>query len=256
MLVGIAMMVLTAGACGGANRPKHATSAPTFLSPAGHSYLSTAVAGHKLADGTRITLTFDAKDGLTVNAGCNTIGGKYRLDGTSLVTDQLSMTEMGCDAPREAQDRWVSQLLSARPTLTLNGTTLRLAAGSTAVTLVDRTIAEPDKPLVGPTWIVDTILEADVASSVPAGTTATVRFPTPTSIEVFDGCNHSTGTVVIRGGVFTVSDLLSPTAAKCTSPPAIAITGVFTPSVSFSISGNRLTLIGAHTEGLGLHAQG
>jgi hypothetical protein len=57
-----------------------------------------------LVPGTQVRLTFGADDAIGVNAGCNTMGGSYRVEGSSLRVDGGAMTEMACDEPRMQQD--------------------------------------------------------------------------------------------------------------------------------------------------------
>ena len=79
-----------------------ATSPPPFD---GTEWLSTAVtedgADRPLVDGTRIRLSFTDGE-LAASAGCNTMGGAYRIEEGLLVVEGGGMTEMGCDerAPR------------------------------------------------------------------------------------------------------------------------------------------------------------
>jgi heat shock protein HslJ len=85
---------------------------------ADREFLSTAVvdggAALALAPGTRIRLTFQATD-LGVSAGCNHIGGSYRIDGGRLVFEGVAMTDMGCDAQRDRQDQWLIAFLTSKP---------------------------------------------------------------------------------------------------------------------------------------------
>ena len=109
-LLSLVVLPVLAGCGGDSDTPSTAptttttpsTSATTNLD--GKTYVSTAVTGHKLVRNTRVTLTFQDDD-LSLNAGCNTLGGGYQLDGDQLVTEQLGGTEMGCDNPRHEQDQ-------------------------------------------------------------------------------------------------------------------------------------------------------
>src|SRR5262245_63953243 len=47
------------------------------------------------------------------------------------------------------------------------GDKLTLTSGTTVVSLQDREVAEPDLPLTGTTWTVDTLLAGGAASSIP-----------------------------------------------------------------------------------------
>ena len=167
----------------------------------GREFLSTSVldSGRErpLVAGTRMRLSF--QDGrLGASAGCNLMGGEYRLDGGRLVLAAAAMTEMGCDPERHAQDDWLFRLLSARPAVALAGDELRLDAGDIVIRLIDREVAEPDLPLVGPTWTVEAIVSGDVVSSVPGGVVATLRFGPDGRVEIDTACN--------QGGARVASD--------------------------------------------------
>ena len=129
-------------------------------SVAGRTFLSTGVtvagAPRSLETGTRIRLVFGANGDFGAQAGCNTMGGTYRIDGATLRIENAGITEMGCDAKLMAQDDWLFELLGSGLTATLSGNDLTLQAGDSILRFLDREIAEPDLPLVGPTWTVTT----------------------------------------------------------------------------------------------------
>ena len=136
----------------------------------GKTYLSTAVKGASLVPGTRIRLSF--KDGtLSASGGCNSMGGTYTITGGRLTTTQMVTTDMGCEQPRMQQDQWLAALLSGS-TISLAGDTLTLDDGTIQLTLQDREVADPDRPIEGTNWILDGIRTGDAVSSVPAGVTA------------------------------------------------------------------------------------
>ena len=100
--------------------------------------------------GTHVRLSF--KDGrVGINAGCNSMSGAYQIVDGRLVTGNMAATEMGCEAPLMAQDRWVGAFIGGA-TLTLAGDTLTLRNGDTTMTLKDRAVADPGRPLEGTRW--------------------------------------------------------------------------------------------------------
>src|SRR5215210_7567338 len=128
-----------------------------------------------LVQATTIRLAF--QDGtLTASGGCNVISGNYSVEDGELVFSGASMTEMGCEQNRMAQDDWLIGILGSRPLLALDGDDLVLSADTTTITLLDRETAEPDQPLAGPTWLLTSIISGDAVSSVPAGVVATLTF--------------------------------------------------------------------------------
>lgn len=70
------------------------------------------------------TLTFD-NGRLGANAGCNGMGGPWRVEGGRLIAGPLISTQMFCEG-RMDQERAVSALLSSGPTLTISGDMMTL----------------------------------------------------------------------------------------------------------------------------------
>lgn len=172
----------------------------------GREFLSVAVTdggvARPLVAGTQIRLTF-GPDTLGAQAGCNQIGGAYRLDGGRLIFEGAGMTEMGCDPARHAQDDWLVAFLAATPTAQLTVDELVLTAGTTVIRLQDRRVADPDRPLVGPTWVVVALIGpggADGAvSSIPDGIVASLKFSADGTVEVRTGCNDGSGRWALDG---------------------------------------------------------
>jgi heat shock protein HslJ len=223
----------------------------------GREFLSTSVtedgAPMALVAGTRIRLAFT--DGqLAASAGCNSIGGDYRIEDGVLVFEGGGMTEMGCDPDRSAQDEWLVALLGSRPTAVLDGADLVLTSGATSVALTDREVAEPDLPLTGTTWTVDTIITGDAASSVPVGAVATFTFSADGRVEVRTGCNTGSGTYEanddqLRFTGVAVTEMACDGAAGALEAAVLPILGA--DAVQYTIDASRLTLQ-AGDDGLGL----
>jgi heat shock protein HslJ len=178
----------------------------------GTEWLSTAVtedgADRPLVDGTRIRLGFT--DGqLSASAGCNTMGGPYRIDDGLLVVEGGGMTEMGCDEERHAQDDWLFEFLGSPPAIAQEGPKLTLTSGDVVIALEDREVAEPDLPLTGTTWTVDTILSGDAASSVPEDLVATLLFHQNGIVEIATGCSPGEGTYDVTNGSLRIRDILT-----------------------------------------------
>jgi len=234
----LAIVVLLAG-CAGA----------TADGLAGRTFISTAVtdaAGPRaLVPGTQIRLTFADDGTLGVNAGCNAMGATYTVDGAVLRIEGGAMTEMGCDPERHAQDDWVFAFLGSGPTVTLAGNDLTLAAGSTSIRFVDREFAEPDQPLVGPTWTVVSIVAGDAVSSIPDGVVATLRFAPDGRVEVASGCNQGGGRYAVDGAALRFFDV-ALTEMACSGAAgemdAAVIAVLRSDAVSQAIEASTLTL--------------
>jgi heat shock protein HslJ len=186
----------------------------------GREFLSTSIAvdglTRDLVRGTVIRLGF-ADGRLSANAGCNTYGATYRLEGDVLAVTDASTTEMGCDADHQAQDAWLFALIGAQPGITVNGDELVLSEGDTTVAFLDRTVAEPDLPLIGPIWTVTMILTADAAASVPEDVAATLAFSDSGQVFVNTGCNTGSGSVEVLSTTLRLGDIVLSQAA-CTGP--------------------------------------
>jgi heat shock protein HslJ len=113
----------------------------TFDDLIGKSYVSTAVTGHELVDGTEVNLTFiDGR--ISALAGCNTQNGDASLDGDTLVVERLASTMMACEDPLMAQDEWLAGFLEGGPQVALDGAQLTLTAGDEVIELEEQQPAD------------------------------------------------------------------------------------------------------------------
>ncbi|MBA2532464.1 MAG: META domain-containing protein [Nocardioidaceae bacterium] len=243
------LLALTVGVlagCGG----ESSAGAGDESSVDGRTFLSTSVTPRSLVAGTRIRLTFDG-DSLGADAGCNSLLGQVRVDGGRLVTDgSIGMTEMGCDQPLMDQDAWLAELLGSGPELRLNGDDLTLrAADGTVVELVDRRVADPDRPLAGTKWVLDGIIEGagpdGAVSSVPQDVTATLRISADGQLTLTTGCNTGSGSVDIGDGVLRL-DWTYLTEMDCAGDrmrvEQAVQTALSQDEIAYSIEADRLTL--------------
>lgn len=256
--LGLATLTLALVACTQAHgAPPTPTPASPTPSPApsappvgldGRQFLSTAVtadgAPFALVAGTRVRITFFANGSLSAQAGCNTIGGDYTVDGNRLIFSGGSMTEMGCDAARSAQDNWLAAVFGSGLTFALNGNDLTLTSGTTVITLLDREVAEPDQPLTGVVWTLSSFITGDVASSVPIGINATIAFADDGTFQLHDGCNSGGGRYVVDGDTIrlsevAVTEMACAGAAGQVEQAVLAVIGA--ASITFAIDANSLT---------------
>lgn len=178
---------------------------------AGRKFLSDSVRvggnDRPLVPSTRISLSFDADGNIGASAGCNQFGGPYEIEGDRLVVGDMAGTEMGCDEPRHLQDQWLVEVLGSEPTFLLDGDRLTLTSGSTVISLLDREVADPDRSLSGTTWVLDTLLHADVATSAPAVAPASIVFAGDGTFEVETGCNSGGGEYTVAADRLTITSL-------------------------------------------------
>lgn len=228
---------------------------------AGRTFLSTAVtedgAPRDLVPDSRIRLTF-ADGEVTATAGCNTLGGSYVLRDGVLEVGELRMTQMGCPDPLAEQDRWLADLLARRPSAVVAADELTLTAGTTRIVLLDRRVAEPDRPLVGTEWVVESLISDQSVSSVPGEARASITFHDDGTVSVQPGCNTGGGRFVTEGTTLTITQIIL-TRMACIDERDDLETAVLAvleaPELDVRIDADSLTLM-AGERGLQLRAVG
>lgn len=153
----------------------------------------------------KVRLAFETGGRLAASGGCNSMGGRYRVESGQLVVDELAQTEMACDGPLMDQEVWLGELLQARPEITVDGDRLVLAAPDRILELRDHSVAEPDRPVRGTTWELDGIVRGETVSSVPAGTGAVVTFDDTSVRYAVEGCNSGSGAARIDEEARTIT---------------------------------------------------
>ncbi|HEU5449007.1 MAG TPA: META domain-containing protein [Acidimicrobiia bacterium] len=262
-------LFLAAGACGQERIPQagaaDSTSTSTGGEPWGRMFLSTSVTENgqpkPLVEGTRITLNFfDDGHRLGAQAGCNQMGGPASFQGGRLVVNNMATTEMGCDPPRHAQDEWLARFLTSKPSWVRSGSTLTLDNSSVRVVLEDREVADPDRPLRGTKWVVDTIVEREAASSVPAGVEAYLTFEDGKSFRGNTGCNGMGGNSVVdeANSTITFSEVITTKMACDDDRMRVerAVLATLDGDVRYQIDADVLRLDGPGGRGLRLQAAG
>ena len=259
------LLALALSACGRGELNQAGADADTGGDePWGRTFLSTSVTEHgrpkPLVDGTRITLSF-FEDGhrLGAQAGCNQMGGTASFDGGRLVVGDLATTEMGCDPPRHAQDEWLARFLTSRPEWSREGSTLTLDNGTARIVLEDRETADPDRPLLGTKWVVDTIVDGETASSVPAGVEAFLTFEDSNRFGGNTGCNGMGGNSVVHEDTSTItfSEVITTKMACDDDRMRLerAVLATLDGDVAYRIDADVLRLDGPGGHGLRLRAQ-
>jgi heat shock protein HslJ len=158
------------------------------------------------------------------------------------------MTEMAClDNGVMDQEQVFSQALPLVTVYQVEGDRLTLASGDGAVeiTAVDREVAIPDAALDGTTWIADTIIVGEGASSMLAGTEVTMTMDVAAGdVHGKAGCNTFGGSVAVDGDTVVIGDLaLTRMACKGdVMDQESLVVDILQAAARYSIDGNRLTI--------------
>ena len=200
--------------------------------------------------GGRATLTVG--DGAVSGTSyCNEYFGGYRLDGEQFAVDGLGGTERGCEpALMTAETAYLEALGAVERAGSHDG--YLVLSGPDDVTLRFRPVAPvPTSDLTGTDWVLETLLDGEVASST-TGAPATLRLATDGTLTASTGCRDATASWQLDGDAVRVSGFaVGP--GDC--PPDVAgqddqVTGVLSGPFQVAVAGSSLTVTGA--DGLGL----
>lgn len=257
LALSILAVILAATGCGDQRQPA-AASADSLDD---RTFLSTKVLEgseeRELVDGSRIRLAF-TEDGLSANAGCNTMHGDTRVDGDRLQIDGMGGTEMGCEQELMKQDEWLQDFLTGGPTWRLAGDALVLSTGDTEIHLVDRKVADPDRPLEGTAWVVSELIDGSsgdgTVSSMPEGVRAHLKFGDDGRATGNAGCNTFTARFTRQGPQLAFSELTATRKACAGDADKVerAVFEVLESKVDFEIEADKLTLSAPSGKGIGL----
>jgi heat shock protein HslJ len=207
-------------------------------------FLLESADGYTPVPNTTISVSFDA-DGFGFSAGCNGHFGDYTLCGARLCIEGLGSTEIGCDQERSTQDSWLATFFTSEPAIDLSGAELTFTGDVATLVFLDREVANPDRPLTGRTWTVDTFIDGDAASNLALEISPTLDFSDDGTLSVFSGCNDVVFDYDLAGQAITLS-LVSSTRAACTGAAGEAsghVSAVLTGAVNYEIDAQRLTLM-------------
>jgi heat shock protein HslJ len=210
-------LLLAAAGCGPElTTPGEATAPVTRGELDGLQFLLASSVGFEPLAGSTVRLSF--RDGqLSAGAGCNHLGGAFQIRDGTLVVTELGMTEIGCDPEQHTEDEWLLEFLTSRPRITREGERLTLTGTSATLTFVDREVADPDQPLAGAAWTIDTFLRRGGASHLPSAKHPTLTFRMDGTLEVDTTCNTSRGNYTVSGDALTLSNV-AYTEKACSSP--------------------------------------
>lgn len=202
-----------------------------------------------------VSLSFEGSR-VRASAGCNSIFGEYAVSQGSLQVAELGSTEMACTPELMDQDQWLIAFLQGGPSVVVSGDTLTLSDGDVELVLTDRVVADPDRPLEGTTWQLDTHYTADAASHWAGMERATLTLAEGRA-RVATGCNTGSATYTLDGEQLTFGPLML-TRMACEEPAMELerlVVGILDGQrLTVSIEAGQLTLKGPDGTGLGLRA--
>jgi heat shock protein HslJ len=199
-----------------------------------------------------ITMTIDGSE-IGGRAACNTYGGTIETDGRAVTISALSMTEMGCDQPVMAAEAAYIAALADVSGADRSDDELRLTGDSVDLTFgIVPPVADAD--LAGTTWVLDSLISGDTASSV-GGDPATLEFDDDGTFTGGTGCRGFDASYAAEGAQVSVTDFANtdPACPEELIAQDEHVLAVLSDGFSVAIDGNRLTLT-AGEMGLGYTA--
>jgi heat shock protein HslJ len=246
----IALAVVASAGCS-------STAGADDQTPDGRTFVSVSVDGEQIPGGGPLTVGFDG-DRISTFAGCNHASGTANLADGRIVT-QLASTMMACPPPLGDADAWVSKFFEAGPSWSLTGDTLTLKTATTTVTMQDKKVVDPDRPLTGTTWQVQSLVSPEAVS-----TSAALEQSKPTLTIAADGtaagstgCNRFNGHAEITGTTIEFGPLVTTRMACIGDVGEVeqAVLRVLSGRVQSAIDADELRLTRDDGYGLILHAQ-
>jgi heat shock protein HslJ len=201
--------------------------------------------------GSKITMTI-AGGKVSGSAACNAYGGTIKVAGTAVTITALSMTEMACQENLMASETAYLAALPGVTTVERSGSSLVLTGPDVELSFV---LIPPvaDTSLVGTSWVLESLIDGQVASSTVAR--ATLKLNPDGTFAASTGCRDVTGRYTISGDVVKVT--LDPyDTIGCANPIGdqdAQVLHVIGTQFSFAVQGDGLTLT-ADDRGLGYRA--
>lgn len=246
----VLLLVLVAAACG---TDRDAGGEP--IEPFTWMLTAGTVDGSPLVLIDRHPITFRVEDGEAGGtAACNHYGGRIVIDGNSVsFPDGLFQTEMACldSGVMELEAAFLAALLRVTGSA-VGGSELRLTGNGVDLRFA-HVESEPDAPLVGTTWNLETLLQGESASTVAAP--ATLHIGEDGKVTGSTGCNTMFGTYETGSGFSP----LGTTKIGC-EPAVMAqeqlVLAVLDADSVLTIEGSLLTITGSGSNALQYRADG
>ena len=260
VLAALALTVV-ATACGNDEGADATTSATDPAALTGRTFVSTEVTGTPIPGDGPLVVEFPEAGRIAATAGCNRSVGAVDLADGVLRADRLASTLMSCPPPIDGADTWLSDLFAAQPRWHLDGDVLTLDGGDVSVSLLDRTVADPDRPVVGTQWVLTELVTATAVSTsrVLEKAAPTLTVAADGTVSGSTGCNRFTGNAAVGDTALTFGPLAT-TRAACPDPELAdiesAVLAVLSGEVRYTVEGAQMRLTAADgVTGLGYTAR-
>lgn len=196
------LLILTLGSCSETADTPGSEAAPSWV---GRTFVLQNATGYEPVPGTVVRISF--RDGeLGFGAGCNTYLAGYAVDGDVLVIPfEFGGTLLGCEPDLTPQEQWIQSFLRGQPRIALDGDWLTLTGVDAELELLDQVVAEPDLPLVGPTWVVMSISKGAAATGGFTSAMPTIAFDETGKFFVTTGCARGEGWFQLDGTAVVLS---------------------------------------------------
>lgn len=256
LLVSCAYVGTGNGNGSGGNGSGSASPNPSDVgTPAGSWILAkatTATGEIPILDDHPITLVIDAEKA-GGHAACNIYGGTVTVNGDAIRLSAMSMTEMACadDRAMNAEADYMTAL-TAVTRWAREGDRLVLSGDGVELTFALQPPI-PDAEIVGTTWVLDTLMQGDTASTVQGE--ATLVLAADGTFIASTGCRELTGSYQITGDAIDFAHVTATgdCSAKLEQQDALVF-DVLDGPVSATVDASILTLTGSDQQGLGYHA--
>ena len=144
----------------------------------------------------RITLTISGSR-IAGTAACNSYGGEITMGGDGLHLENLAQTEMACEDPAMAAEAVYLGSMTRVRQITRDGEEL-VARGDGVDLRFAALPAPPTSDLVETRWVLDTLVDGDVASA-PMGEPATLELHEDGTFSGSTGCRTFSGNWMEQG---------------------------------------------------------
>jgi len=169
-----------------------------------------------------MTVTFGDDGTIDGFGGCNQVFGDYAVDGSTMTVAGLAATRRFCDPDLMDREALFIAILTDASGFAIAGEELTIVASDGAELIfstgdtgpVATPTPEPQETpavvsgeLVGPTWVLDTLM----GQSMSAFIRITIAFGADGTLAGSGGCNDYTGTYTVDGGTISIAGITTGT---------------------------------------------